>query len=603
MHCCFRGPLLCFAFAALCAAPAEAGRFGGRVHDAAGGPLAGAMVSFSHGDPLHVVTVFTDEAGRYVSPELAGPTPYRIRVRQPLWRDVVVADVTLPAHGDKSLDVALERETDPAEITAQLPANRWFSLLLARVRDDAQREELVRQCSYCHQQGSRQTRLLRTEDNWQKVIALMGRMGGMLHPELRAALPALFNDAYDPKTAVPALMARLDEPGFVPEVAPAVRSAVIEEWEMGIASSMQHDVAVHPDGSIWTVDQLQDRLTRLDPSVPGGAREVYQVPHGDLPLGGFTGGRAALPPNTNAYVGPHSLQMASDGTVWVTLAFGNQIAGFDPKTKQWEMHALEEGLYPHTLRFDARGRIWFSVAVSNHIGMLDRTTGKVTTIRLPAASWQQELALRALPAFFWLARHVDLGEVVQAGEGVDLPVPYGVDVAPDGGVWFSQLNIHRIGRIDPETLAVEMIDTPFTGPRRLRFDSKGRLWIPGFSADLVARFDPKTREFKTWRLPTVPAGSETPYALNVDRRSDTIWICGTGSDSLLRFDPVTETFTTIPLPSRVTFTREIDFDEQGRVWTSNSNLPTWQVEGGYPRVLRVDWKPPLAGATAEAAQP
>lgn len=603
MHCCFRGPLLCFAFAALCAAPAEAGRFGGRVHDAAGGPLAGAMVSFSHGDPLHVVTVFTDEAGRYVSPELAGPTPYRIRVRQPLWRDVVVADVTLPAHGDKSLDVALERETDPAEITAQLPANRWFSLLLARVRDGAQREELVRQCSYCHQQGSRQTRLLRTEDNWQKVIALMGRMGGMLHPELRAALPALFNDAYDPKTAVPALMARLDEPGFVPEVAPAVRSAVIEEWEMGIASSMQHDVAVHPDGSIWTVDQLQDRLTRLDPSVPGGAREIYQVPHGDLPLGGFTGGRAALPPNTNAYVGPHSLQMASDGTVWVTLAFGNQIAGFDPKTKQWEMHALEEGLYPHTLRFDARGRIWFSVAVSNHIGMLDRTTGKVTTIRLPAASWQQELALRALPAFFWLARHVDLGEVVQAGEGVDLPVPYGVDVAPDGGVWFSQLNIHRIGRIDPETLAVEMIDTPFTGPRRLRFDSKGRLWIPGFSADLVARFDPKTREFKTWRLPTVPAGSETPYALNVDRRSDTIWICGTGSDSLLRFDPVTETFTTIPLPSRVTFTREIDFDEQGRVWTSNSNLPTWQVEGGYPRVLRVDWKPPLAGATAEAAQP
>jgi streptogramin lyase len=234
--------------------------------------------------------------------------------------------------------------------------------------------------------------------------------------------------------------------------------------------------------------------------------------------------------------------------------------------------------------------------------MLDRTTGKVTTIRLPAASWQQEFALRALPAFFWLARHVDLGEV-PAGEGMDLPVPYGVDVAPDGGVWFSQLNLHRIGRIDPDTLAVEMIDTPFSGPRRLRFDSQGRLWIPGFSADLVARFDPKTREFKTWRLPTMPAGSETPYALNVDRHSDMIWICGTGSDSLLRFDPVTETFTTIPLPTRVTFTREIDFDEAGRVWTSNSNLPTWQVEGGYPRVVRVDWKPPAAGGTAQAAQP
>ncbi len=583
------------------ASPAAAGRFAGRVHDGNDAPIAGAMISFSHGDPLHVVTVYSDAQGRFVSPELAGPPVYRIRVRQPLWRDRVIADQTLPDSGERTLDVLLERETDPFEITAQLPANRWFSLVLARVPDETQREQLVRQCTYCHQQGSQYTRLLRTEDNWEKVLALMGRMGGAIHPDLRAALPALYNEAYDPKTAVPALMARLDEPGFVPVVAPAVRSAVVEEWEMGTPASMQHDVAVHPDGSLWSVDQLQDRLTRLDPSVPGGAREIHEVPRGDLPLGGFTGGRAILPPNANAHVGPHSLQMAPDGTVWLTLAFGNQIAGFDPKTKQWELHPLGDGLYPHTLRFDAKGRIWFSVAVSNHIGMLDRKTGVVKTIRLPAASWQQDLALRALPAFFWLARHVDLGNAEVGGEGTGLPVPYGVDVAPDGGVWFSQLNLHRIGRIDPETFEVQMIDTPFSGPRRLRFDSKGALWIPGFSSDLISRFDPKTREFRSWKLPTVPAGSETPYALNVDRRSDQVWICGTGSDSLLRFDPASETFTTIPLSTRVTFTREIDFDAEGRIWSSNSNLPTWQVEGGYPRVLRVAWKAPIAEVTARVA--
>ena len=585
----------------LAAGAACAASLSGQVRDAGGAPVAGAMVSLSHGSPRHVVTVMTDDAGRYRTPELAGPSPWTLRVRKPLFRDADREGVAPPAQGEGALDVGLERETDPAEIAAQLPANRWFSLVLARIHDEAEREELVRQCTYCHQQGSRYTRLPRTEENWQKVLALMARMGGMLRPELRAALPALFNESYDPKTAVPALMARIGEPGFVPEPAPAARSAVVEEWEMGIAASMQHDVAVHPDGSLWSVDQLQDRLTRLDPSVPGGAREVYEVPRGDLPIGGFTGGRAVLPPNANAHVGPHSLQMAPDGTVWLTLSFGNQIAGFDPKTKQWELHPLDDGLYPHTLRFDAKGRIWFSVAVSNHLGMFDRKTGKVTTIRLPAASWRQDLALRALPAFFWFARHVDLGEV-PAGEGMTLPVPYGVDIAPDGGVWFSQLNQHRIGRIDPETLAIEMIDTPFTGPRRLRFDSQGRLWIPGFSSDLVARFDPKTRAFETWRLPTVPAGTETPYALNVDRRTDTIWICGTGSDSLLRFDPATQTFLTLPLPTRVTFTREIDFDDQGRVWTSNSNLPTWQVEGAYPRVIRVDWKPQIAAAAQAAAR-
>ena len=71
-------------------------------------------------------------------------------------------------------------------------------------------------------------------------------------------------------------------------------------------------------------------------------------------------------------------------------------------------------------------------------------------------------------------------------------MPYGIDIAPDGGVWFSQLNENRIGRIDPETFDVEIVETPFPAPRRLRFDSKGTLWIPSFSAGLLAAFDPET---------------------------------------------------------------------------------------------------------------
>ena len=74
----------------------------------------------------------------------------------------------------------------------------------------------------------------------------------------------------------------------------------------------------------------------------------------------------------------------------------------------------------------------------------------------------------------------------------------------------------------------------------------------------------------------------------MDRRTDTVWICGTNSDSLIRFEPQTEKFTVYPLPTRVTYTREISFDAQGRVWTSNSNAPSWQIEGGMPKVLRLD---------------
>ncbi|MGH7860149.1 MAG: lyase, partial [Candidatus Binatia bacterium] len=133
----------------------------------------------------------------------------------------------------------------------------------------------------------------------------------------------------------------------------------------------------------------------------------------------------------------------------------------------------------------------------------------------------------------------------------------------------------------------ELFDTPFPGPRRLRFDSQGNLWIPGFSAGLVARFNPKTKEFETWDLPIHPKGTETPYALNVDRKTDTVWICGTNSDTLIKFEPKTGEFTVYPLPTRVTYTREIDFDDEGGVWTSNSNTPGWHIETPNPQIIRL----------------
>jgi len=280
--------------------------------------------------------------------------------------------------------------------------------------------------------------------------------------------------------------------------------------------------------------------------------------------------------------------MAPDGSIWITLALGNQLARFDPKDESWSIEQLEHGFYPHTLRFDPRGRIWYTIAASNHLGMFDPATGEHREMRLPAASFQQGLILRLFPAFVWLNKHVDLLGASAAGEGMTLPVPYGIDIGPDGVVWFSQLNQHRIGRVDPDSYEIEMIDTPFTGPRRMRFDSKGKLWIPAFSSSLIARFDPATRKFDSFELPIEPRGTETPYALNVDRSSDTVWICGANSDSIWRFDPESERFTNYPLPTRVTFTREIDFDEQGRIWTSNSNIPAWQIEGGWQAVIRLD---------------
>jgi streptogramin lyase len=556
----------------------ETGVFDGQVRDTAGMPIEGAMVTATHRALQRGTTVYTDAAGRFRLPALAAGA-YDVRVRRIGYRDLTAGEQL--ADGTHPLDLRVVRETDPNELAWQLPANRWMPLLLAQLSSDQKREEFTRQCTFCHQQGNWATRIPRSAEDWDKIFKLMARMGGIISPELRAELPHAFNAAYDEKTYLPALT----QPSFVapaPPRGPAAR-AVITEWDIGHAASMQHDIVVHPDGAIYSVDTNQDQLYRLDPRT--NERKAFAIPRGDSPLGGvFNTTGTLIAPNSNAHVAPHSLQVAPDGSVWVTLCLGNKVGRFDPKTEQWQIIEQENGLYPHTLRFDQEGRVWYTLAVSNHVGMIDPHNGERRTIRLPARTWGQAVAVRLVPWVLWAGKFLSL-EDAAGGEGVDLPVPYGIDIAPDGGVWFSQLNERRIGRLDPESGAIQLIDTPFPGPRRLRFDSKGNLWIPGFSAGLVARYSLATGEFTTWKLPI--EGVETPYALNVDRRTDTVWICGTNSDSLMRFDPATEQFTIFPLPTRVTYTREIDFDDHGGVWTSNSNFPTWQIEAPGPKIIRL----------------
>jgi virginiamycin B lyase len=568
----------------------ETGVFTGTVRDGSGTPVQGAMVTATHRALERATTVYTDNAGRFRLPPLEAGT-YDVRVRKIGYKDLARRELGLE-DGTTRLDLQLDAETDPNELAWQLPSSRWMPLLLARLSSDEKREEFTRQCTFCHQQGSWATRVPRSREDWDKIFKLMARMGGIISSDLRNELPAAFNAAYADDSYLP----QLTQP-FVPPAPPhgAAATAVITEWDVGYPASMQHDITVHPDGHIYSVDTNQDQLYRLDPRT--NERKAFPIPRGDSPLGGvFNTTGTLLAPNSNAHVAPHSLQVAPDGSVWVTLCLGNKVARFDPKTESWDIFVQQEGLYPHTLRFDQKGRVWYTLAVSNQVGMIDPRSGERRTIRLPARTWGQEVVLRVMPLLLWAGRYVDLSDSA-GGEGIDLPVPYGIDIAPDGGVWFSQLNIRRIGRIDPDTGAVQLVDTPFPGPRRLRFDSKGNLWIPGFSAGLIARYTPSSGEFKTWKLPT--EGVETPYALNVDRRSDTVWICGTNSDTLISFDPAAERFTVYPLPTRVTYTREIDFDAEGGVWTSNSNFPTWQIEGPGPKLIRV--QPGAAPAPEQVA--
>jgi cysteine-rich repeat protein len=219
------------------------------------------------------------------------------------------------------------------------------------------------------------------------------------------------------------------------------------------------------------------------------------------------------------------------------------------------------GSYPHTLAFDRRGRIWYTLTRSNHVGRFDPATQEFTYFRLPPAD----------PAI----------------SGVPIAVAYGCDVAPDQSVWWSQLFGHRIGRVDPDSGAVQSWRPPFDGPRRLFTGPDNAVWVPGYGSGELGRFDPASEAWKVYRLPTEPVGQELPYDVSVNRATGDVWITGSNSDSLIRFRPASEEFTVFPLPTNADFTREIEFGPDGAVWTCTSDQEIVPEVPGTGRIVKL----------------
>lgn len=550
----------------------------GIVTSEAGTPIPLAQVTLAHARFGRSTAVYTDGTGRYRVGDLAAGS-YRFRVRR-------IGFGSLEESGlDLGTDTALERNASlptlpKSEWIHDLPASDWYAG--AKFSRPDLGAQFAIQCLMCHQQGSSTTRAPRSTEDWQRIFSLMAEFGAMMTQELYDEAPEVLNAAWDwtqrPLDTFP------DEPSVLD---PAATEVVIDEWLVGEPTSFLHDIVIGKDQRIYAVDWINDKLFRLDP----GTNEIreWSIPKGDLEVGGILGKlaeRGRRYTHHTPTLAPHSIQAGPDGTLWTTLSIGRGLASFDPDTEEFRsFDHPPHVMYPHTLRFDRTGDIWYTVSMTNHLGHFSPATGEFEIFDLPTRTWSQWIVARVMRPFVWIANTFDIrGQAVVSDPEIN-PVPYGIDIAPDGRVWFSQFNNWRIGVLDPATTHIEMIDTPFPGPRRFRIDSKGVLWIPSYYEGRFFRFDPATREFREFRLPT--GEGDMIYALAIDPRDDSVWLCGTNSDTIVHFDPRTEAFRTYLLPSKVSFTRELEVDREGNVWTSTSNLPYFQMEGMQGRVIRL----------------
>ncbi|MDA8960598.1 PQQ-binding-like beta-propeller repeat protein [Akkermansiaceae bacterium] len=517
----------------------KTGALSGRIQDLAGKAMSGVMVSVFDDSRRQSTSVFSQPDGSFRIEGLH-ESKFKIRARLLGQQDGWVENVTL---GKDSIVIKMSPATGE-DLEEQRPASDAFGQLSF----DSPRDRLnfKMMCAYCHQIGTVGFRTPERPVDWETMIRRMDGFGG-LYPHTKETITQRIIDTYKDDAVK-------SWPAYVPPPAPSgmVTKAKITAWEMGEPfKGSFHDLEVGDDGLAYVVHIGKQYTATLDPET--GERIYYRLPRGSH--------------------GPHSIEPDNDGEMWLTLCVSGEMAKFDLKTKEYTILSsaeapAERGSWPHTLRIDPKdpdGFIWYTDAGRNSVFRLH-----------PKTLVRKEYQL------------LEAGQVKAGGKGESKGItPYGLDYSPvDGMIWYSKLNGNRIGRIDPKAPDGDVTEwnPPFRGPRRLHVAPDGMIWVPGFGSGVFGKFDPKTEKWTTYPLPDYL--NQIPYALNV-APDGMVWICGTGNDTLYRFNPKTEYLVEFPLPFRVSYTREIEFDKEGNVWTSTSG-PARHMENACGTVIKLE---------------
>ncbi len=529
----------------------------GKITYTDGKPVRGATVTAFSDNRARSISVYSQEDGTFKLSDIP-MADYEVRARllgyEDSWEDLGhVHD-----KGEANLELAAATGLD---LQWQRPANTLLDLLEFDNEKDANNFRMM--CTYCHQVGTLGFRSPEEPVDWEVMLTRMDGFQG-LYKHTQETL-------VDRVVSVYGRDAEDKWPEYVPEEAPkgdALKGRV-REWIMGKENdAVIHDLELGMDGLVYTVDMTADAIETLDPAT--GERIVYSIPNGkDY--------NSTDPP----IKGPHSIEPAPDGNMWLTLALSGEMALFDVKTKEWRVVPGHEnprprGGYPHTLRFVPNGDLYWTDAALG-VFSLDPDSYDAETNRYDVKYYK-------LPS----KDQVQGGGARGESRGI---TPYGIDPSPvTGHVWYSKLNGQRIGRVAPELAdddpkKIMEWQPPVHGPRRLHVAPNGLVWVPGWASGEIASFQPETEEWSVYPLPKGP--SALPYALNIEPKTGHIWITGTGTDSMLRFNPETKEFTEYRMPTRVTYTREIEFDEDGGVWTVNSNAPARHIENGFGSVIHL----------------
>ncbi|MES1256215.1 MAG: carboxypeptidase regulatory-like domain-containing protein [Acidobacteriota bacterium] len=212
----------------------------------------------------------------------------------------------------------------------------------------------------------------------------------------------------------------------------------------GTQESMVMPTGSHVDGKVWTNNQADHSILRLD--VKTGAWENL----GTFPV-----------PGANRNIASYGIPVDRDNNLYILEYSGDVIGRIDAKTKQFKVYPTPtRQSQPRRGGFDADGRLWFAEFGTNMVGMFDPKT--------------------------------------EAFKEWKLPTPWGgpYQAVPDktGDVWAGSMLSDRIVRLDPKTGATtEYLLPRETNVRRIFVDDSTTpvtFWVGNDHGASIVKLEP-----------------------------------------------------------------------------------------------------------------
>jgi streptogramin lyase len=255
--------------------------------------------------------------------------------------------------------------------------------------------------------------------------------------------------------------------------------------------AQSHGMTRSPDGMIWiNINPGRGGIARVDPKTE--KIDVFIPPDNMSPTGGAT-----------------TIDYDGKGKIWVSSPDG--ILRFDPASQQWTeyktpSHKLAHGTgITYGAAGDRAGNGYWAVMIHDIIGVADGATGKASEIKLAPVKSQLTLAGADLE-FYKTAVQPDFNNPPPYAQG---PRRMGTDKNADV-LWVGNSWGANLARIDTRTREVSYVDLPNRmQPYHVHVDSKHRPWTNLWGADRVMRYEPASKSWTAFDLPT--RGSEPRY--------------------------------------------------------------------------------------------